>query len=277
MADYANVSANFFETLALPLRSGRGFEEDDVARNEGLGEGSVIVNQALVDKFFPSVDPLRQRLKANNRLYSVVGVVNNYNPMGPEEGARPEIFYASTDVPSASLLVRTRDVPERMAAALRNSLRRVDPQIAASEIQTLESRIDEWAAQRRFNTYLLTVFAGLAFVLALVGVYGVLTNIVASRTREIGIRLALGSPVSSVARLIAAQSMIPVLIGIAAGIGASLLLGNVLESLLFEIHGRDPMSLGLAAAGIVLLAPLAISAPLWRATRVECTTALREE
>jgi putative ABC transport system permease protein len=141
----------------------------------------------------------------------------------------------------------------------------------------MDSYVDEWLSQRRFNTLLLGIFAGLALVLAMMGIYGVLSNLVASRVREIGIRMAIGARPGAIGWLVLRQSMIPVAIGLCVGLAGSLALSRFLEALLFQVHPRDPLTLGAAAATILLLSPAAIYAPLRRATRVDCTVALREE
>jgi ABC-type antimicrobial peptide transport system permease subunit len=137
--------------------------------------------------------------------------------------------------------------------------------------------VDVWLSQRRFNTLLLEIFAGLALILAMMGIYGVLSNLVASRIREIGIRMAIGASPAAIGRLVLRQSLLPVSAGLAAGLAGSLALGRFLESLLFQVRAHDPLTLALASCTVLLISPAAIYVPLRRATRVECTVALREE
>ena len=197
--------------------------------------------------------------------------------MGVENGARPQIFSAYLKVNSATLLVRTRGDPEPLSNQIRNAIWSIDKDLPADKVETMESHLDEWQSQRKFNTLLLAIFAGLALVLAMIGVYGVLANLVAARTREIGIRVAIGATPVGIGKLVVAQSMIPVGIGLALGIAGSLALSRVLQSLLFQVPARDPFTLGMTVAAILLLSPFAIYVPLRRAIRVDCTVALREE
>lgn len=152
----------------------------------------------------------------------------------------------------------------------------VDNEIPAV-VKTMDFYLDQWQSQRKFNTLLMAIFAGLALGLAMMGIYGVLSNLVASRVREIGIRMAIGARPAGIGWLVLRQSMIPVMIGLAAGLAGSLALSRFLEALLFQVRPRDPLTLGLAACAIVLISPAAIYFPLRRATRVDCTVALREE
>src|SRR5262249_37014002 len=153
----------------------------------------------------------------------------------------------------------------------REVMRSLDRELPAVEVKPMDSYVQEWQSERKFQTLLIAIFASLALVLAMVGIYGVLSNLVAARVREIGIRMALGARPGQIGRLVLAQSMIPVTIGLAAGLGGALMLGRFLEALLFEIRPRDPVTLALAASAILLVSPAAIYVPLRRATRVDCT------
>jgi putative ABC transport system permease protein len=164
-----------------------------------------------------------------------------------------------------------------VAAGIRSAIASLDRDLASSEVRSMQYYVDEWLSQRKFNTLLLGIFAGLALLLGMMGIYGVLSNLVASRGREIGIRMAIGASPRNIAGLVVRQSLIPVAIGLAAGLGGSLALSRFLEALLFQIRPRDPLTLVLAASSILLISPAAIYRPLRRATRVDCTVALREE
>jgi len=132
-------------------------------------------------------------------------------------------------------------------------------------------------AQRKFNTLLIGVFAALALLLAMIGIYGVLSNLVASRVREIGIRMAIGASPAEIGRLILRQSMLPVTLGLAIGLAGTFALGQFLQALLFRVEPRDPLTLAASAIAILLISPVALYVPLRRATGVDCTVALREE
>ena len=153
----------------------------------------------------------------------------------------------------------------------------MDKELTADKVQTMESYLDYFQSQRKFNTLLLAIFAGLALVLAMLGIYGVLANMVASRLREIGIRMALGATPAEIGKLVLFQSMVPVVAGLAIGLACSFALGRSLEALLFQVRAHDPKTLALAVSTILFVSPVAIWIPLRRATRVDCTVALREE
>jgi putative ABC transport system permease protein len=279
VSDRAQSSPEYFNTIGLPLRAGRFFTEADLARNEQDKDGVVIVNESFARKFFYRENPIGKRLMNTDRKYryDIVGIVADYRPMGVENGPHPQIFSPYLKVNAASLLVRTRGNPEALANEIRTAVWSIDKDLPADKVETMDSHLDEWQSQRKFNTLLLTIFAGLALVLALIGVYGVLSNLVAARTREIGIRMAIGATPAGIGKLVIAQSMIPVAFGLALGLAGSLALSRLIAALLFHVHPRDPMTLGLAIAAILLLSPLAIYVPLRRAIGVDCTVALREE
>jgi ABC-type antimicrobial peptide transport system permease subunit len=274
----AYVSPNYFGVMGLRLLAGRFFTEADLALAEQDKDAVVIVNQSFAQKFFSGEDPLGRRLLKSDKknAYLIVGVVSDYRAMGVEGGARPQIFWPYLKLSSATLVARATVAPESLAQPLQKAVASVDKDLPL-EFRTMEHYVDQWQAQRKFNTLLLSVFAGLALVLALIGIYGVLANLVASRTREIGIRMALGARPVEIGRLVLRQTMIPVAIGLSAGLAGSLALGRFLEALLFQLRARDPVTLVLAVLAILLLSPAAIAIPLRRAVRVDCTVALREE
>jgi len=279
VADMAHVSPNYFQAIGLRLEAGRFFTASDLALAEQEKDAVVIVNQTLARQFFRGEDPLGARLlKADRKhAYQIVGVVSDYRPMGAEMGTRPQIFWPYLRLNSATLIVRTAAAPGFFARTIQQVVWSLDKNLPAEEVKSMDHYVNGWLSQRKFNTLLLAVFAGLALVLAMIGIYGVLSNLVASRTREIGIRMALGARPAAIGRLVLGQSMIPVTIGLAAGVAGSLALSRFLEALLFQVRARDPLTLALAAAATLLLSPLAIAVPLLRATRVDCTVALREE
>lgn len=278
MADFAQVSPEYFSVLGLPLRAGRLFTDADLALNEKDADGAVIINESFARKFFGNENAIGQRLLSSDRkrAHEVIGIVADYRPMGTENGARPQLFWPYLKLRSATLVVRTRGEPESMARALQGVVWSLDKDLPVNEVKTLDAYLDYWLAQRRFNTLLLSIFAGLALVLALLGIYGVLANLVASRTREIGIRMAIGASRAGIARLVLGQSMAPVSIGLAVGLAGSVALSRLVEALLYQVRPRDPLTLTVAVCTILVLTPVAVWLPVRRATSVDCTTALRE-
>ena len=279
MADIANVSPQYFRTIGLRLEAGRLFTDEDLAFTEKQKDAVTIVNHAFVQHFFPGENPIGKRLISGDKkhLSEIIGIVSDYRPLGAENGTRPQIFWPYLKLQRASLVVRTAAAPQSLNKAIQNAVWSLDKDIAANKVETLEEYLDYWQSQRKFNTLLLAIFAGLALTLAMMGIYGVLANLVASRVREIGIRMAIGATPAEIGKLVLLQSMLPVMVGLAIGLAGSFALGRFLEALLFQVRAHDPLTLGLAASTILLVSPVAIYIPLRRATQVDCTVALREE
>ncbi len=279
MADCAQSSPDYLGMIGMKLIAGRFFTGNDLALNEKDAGGVAIVNQAWVRKFMSGEEPLGKRIlnSGKKNAFEIVGVVSDYRPMGTENGTRPQIFWPYLKLNSASLLVRTRAAPEGMKKALQAAVAALDKSLPTDKIETMEQHLHEWLSQRQFNTLLMSVFAALALLLAMIGVYGVLANMVASRTREIGIRMALGATSSRIAALILRQSMIPVAIGLLLGLAGSFALRRFIEQLLFQVRADDSVTRALAIGLILILSPVAIYLPLRRAMSVDCTVALREE
>ncbi len=273
ISDMAKASPGYFQLIGLRLEAGRWFTDAD------LGKPVALVNRAFVKQFFPGGNPVGQHLLNSDKKVSteVVGVVSDYRAMGVENGTRPTIFWPDLALRNGTLVVRSAASPQALADQLRRMVWSVDKDLPAAAVDPMQHYVDEWLSQRRFNTLLLEIFAGLALVLAAMGIYGVLANLVASRVREIGIRMAIGATPGEIGALVLRQAMKPVAVGIVAGLAGSLVLGRFLQALLFEVKPGDPATLGAAALVILLVAPAAIYVPLRRATGVDCTVALREE
>ncbi|HEV2689947.1 MAG TPA: FtsX-like permease family protein, partial [Bryobacteraceae bacterium] len=245
IAEDVNMSPEYFQAIGLRLEAGRQFTDTDLAVAEKDGDKAAIVNQAFVRKFFSSENPLGKRLLSPDKKTAseIVGVVSDYRPLGVENGTQPAIFWPYLKVSKATLVLRTKTDPQSMTKALQSAIWAMDKDLVLTETGPMEKFVDEWTSQRKFNTLLLGIFAGLALVLAMLGIYGVLSNLVASRTREIGIRMAIGASGVEIGKLVFRQSMIPVTIGLAVGLAGSLVLSRFLEALLFQVHPRDPLTL----------------------------------
>ena len=280
LADVAHVDPQFFSVLGLRLMSGRFFTDTDLAQGERNQEtGVIVVNEAFVRKFLTGEDPVGKRLLDQTKKHAseIIGVASDFTPIGAENGKRPEIFVPNIQLDEASLLVRTRGAPQSYGKALQSAVWSLDRDLPADKVLTMDYYMNDILSQRKFNTLLIGIFAALALVLAMMGLYGVLSNVVASRVREIGIRMAIGATPAEIGRLILRQSMIPVALGLAIGLAATFALSQFLQALLFHVQARDPLTLGVAAVAILVISPLAVYVPLRRATAVDCTVALREE
>ena len=285
IADFAYASPDYLALLGLPVLAGRPLTDADLEATERAlanpkgGEGLCVVNRAFARRFFGGVNAVGQRLLNGDKKHGcqIVGVVADYRPLGAENSLRPQIFWPNLANRSASLVVRTAGAPEVAASAIRATVFSLDRGLTLDTVWPLDHWVDQWQAQRRFNTLLLSVFAGLALLLALAGIYSVLSNVVASRVREIGIRMAIGARPGQIGGLFLRQSLTPVAAGLGIGLGASLLLARFLESLLFQISARDPMMLALAALMVLVVSPMAVCLPLRRALSVDCSVTLRQE
>jgi putative ABC transport system permease protein len=284
IADFANASPNYLALLRLPVLTGRPLTDADLEVTERAranpkgGDGFCVVNRAFARRFFGGMSAIGQRLLDSDKQHGcrIVGVVADYRSLGAEYGSRAQIFWPNLANRSASLVVRTSGTAEAAASSIRATVFGMDRGLTLDTVRPLDYWVDDWQSQRKFNTLLLSLFAGLALLLALAGVYSVLSNIVASRTREIGIRVALGARQTQIGGLVLRQCLAPVAAGLGIGLGASVLLARFLESLLFQISARDPVTLAVAALVILVVSPVAAFLPLRRALAVDCSVTLRE-
>jgi putative ABC transport system permease protein len=175
------------------------------------------------------------------------------------------------------LIARTRGAPASYSKALQAAVWSLDHDLPADKVLTMDYYRNDIFAQRKFNTLLIGIFAALALLLAMIGIYGVLSNLVASRVREIGIRMAIGASPSEIGQLVLRQGMLPVALGLSIGLAGAFALSRFLDALLFRVPPRDPLTLAASAFVILLISPVALYVPLRRATAVDCTVALREE
>ena len=178
---------------------------------------------------------------------------------------------------AVSLVVRGDDAVTRVAPGIANVLAQIDPTLAVREIRTMEERVATTLSQQRFSMWLFAALAGLAFLLATVGIYSVLAYSVRSRVHEIGIRIALGAAPGDVLRLVIAEGMRPTMVGVAVGAGGAFALGGVLSKLVYGVSPADPLTFGVVAVLLAVVAAIACVIPAYRATRVHPVTALRNE
>jgi putative ABC transport system permease protein len=279
-ANYLVIAPQYFRTMGIPLRAGRAFSDGDTEESQRV----VIVNEELVRRNWPGQDPIGKRLRSQGDKMpwlTVVGVANNVRTNGPDADFQPELYIPYTQYPwllsPRFVVVRTSVAPLALASSTRREVLTLDKNQPISDIRTLDQIAGESSAQRQFLMVLLGIFAGLALILAGVGIYGVLAYSVARRTHEIGVRMALGAVRGDVMKLVLAQGLRFALFGVLAGLAGALMLTRVLTSLLFGVSPTDPVTFGLVTALLALVAFLACYIPARRATKVDPMVALRYE
>ncbi|MCW5980442.1 MAG: ABC transporter permease [Bryobacteraceae bacterium] len=278
------VTEGYLEALNIPLEAGRYFNQAD-----GIDSAPVaIVNKALVDRYWSGGGAVGRRLKIGERnsqhaWMTVAGVVGNARQQRLDLPAAPELYVlhrqgrASVYYTPQDLVVRTTGDPLRLAGLVRQTVQAVDSTVPIAAVRTIEDVLDEAVAARRIQTTLLASFGGLALLLAALGVYGVTSYSVARRTREIGLRMALGALPSAVLRSVLRQGIGLALVGIAAGVPATLLIARALDSFLFGVSAADPLTFAGVAAALLVAAAFASYLPARRATRIDPMAALRQE
>jgi len=272
------VSPGYLRTLGIPLR-GRDFDERDTAESQPV----TIISEEMARRYWPGEDPLGRPVtlrSLGNRTYTIIGVAGDVRSIGPDAEPGP-MAYVSTAVFAraiqSSLVVRTRTEPAAQTATVRGVLRSIDANVPVFNIQTVEQLLYDSLGSRRFNMFLLGSFAGVALLLASVGLFGVMAYLVSQRTREIGVRLALGARPRDVFRLVIGRGMLLALVGAVVGAAGAFGLARFLETLLFQIRPTDPLTFTVAPALLLGVALLACYIPARRAMKVDPMVALRCE
>jgi len=279
-ADFEPVSPRYFETLGIPILKGRAFTPAD---KEGTPPVA-IVNQVLARKLFPDGDAVGHRIRRSGARdwETIAGVVGQVHLESQTEKVHPQVYFPAAQtslypVPVADFAVRTAGAPLAIVHDVRRQVWAIDKDQPVTRVETLEEVVSASVAQRRFQATLLLLFASVALLLAVVGVYGVISYAVAQRTPEIGLRLALGAQRHNILSLTMARALRPILAGLAAGLAGALAASRLLTSLLFEVKPSDPATFVLVAALLGVVALGACLIPARRATRVDPMVALRYE
>jgi putative ABC transport system permease protein len=278
-ADIHMVSSGYFQTMGIPLERGRAFTERDSAGAPRV----MVISETMARQFWPGADPIGQKVTMKDwgpdLTGTIVGVVGDVKLDGLEQSTRSAIYWPSKQFFSlfSTLVVRTDVASQAIVPAIKAAIWSVNPDQTIASAETMESAVSEQFAPRRFNLALLGAFAGLALLLAALGVYGVLVQSVEQRTREIGVRMALGAQRSDVLRLVISQGLKMSLLGIAAGLACAWASMHLMASLLFGVAPRDPLTFAAAAVLLTVIALLACWVPARRATRVDPIVALRYE
>ena len=277
-AEWNVVSPGYFGTIGMRLLRGRDFD----ARDSASGEPTIIVNETLARTMFPGQDALGRRIRSwrdENVLRTIVAVVADVRYFGRDDALRGLVYvpHAQNGWRSMILNVRTHGEPTQVIASIRDRIHELDKGLAVANLRTMTSILERSVAPRRASVLLLVLFAIVAAVLAAVGLYGVLSQVVAQRVHEIGIRMALGARAGDVLRMIVAHGMRLAALGIAIGLLGALGLTRLMRGLLYEVSTADPMTYGGIALLLLAVAFLASFLPALRAARVDPMVTLRQE
>ncbi len=290
IVDFRVISAGYLAALRARLMYGRGIDEHD-----GPDAAPVaLVNTTMARRFWPAGDPtgssIRLRALGSNTsvpwlpehmadAFTIVGVVGDITESRLGDNVRPVVYLSYRQSPSryGHLLVRTEGRTLNVYETVQRELRAIDPDLGMYDVQSMENVLDQAVASPRLNSMLLWVFAGAALILCAVGIYGVTSYVVARRTREFAIRLAVGAPPTTIFQMVTGDGAAVVLIGIGAGIAGALLLARALSSFVFGVAAIDGPTLMVSASIVFAVAMLACWRPAWRATRVDPMTVLRTE
>jgi len=281
------VSPGYFETLGIPLLAGREFDERDgpvVPAPEGWPYRAAVVNQTFAERYFDGENPIGRHVGIGEdpgtpTPIEIVGLARNAHYMGVREDPRPQIFFPlrQASIESVTAYVRTKAEPTAVLSGLRREMADLDPGIAIYEVSTLEDLARRSVVNERLIAGLSTALASIATLLSVVGLYGVMAFLVTRRTREIGIRMALGALARQVAGAVLREAGALVGVGLAVGLGAAWWLGRYIESQLYGVAPADPRTILLAAGSLCAVAAVAALLPAWRAARVSPMAALRDE
>ena len=275
LADFREISPNYFKMMGIPLLGGRAFTDSD----EQNAPKVAIVSKAFSTRYAQGEDLIGRRVRIEDDWHTVVGTVSDVRQSGLDEEAAPHIYipYLQYSPERAGVLVRTTGDPLSMVGAVRTAIQNVDHDQPIYNISTMAGMISTAVAPRRLNLVLLGSFALVALVLAAVGIYGVMANLVTQRTGEIGLRMALGAQPRDVLRLFVARGLRLALLGVAVGLGASFALARLMATLLYGVSASDPITFAAITVLLLSVALLACFIPARRASKVDPMVALRYE
>ena len=289
---WVTISPGYFDVFKIPVKRGRAFNERDTQNSPGV----VIINETMARRFWEKGDPLSERLVigrgvmrefADEPERQIIGVVGDVRAGGLRNEPGPMMYIPQAQVPDAAnalnvgltpmaWVVRTEVAPLSVSAAVQEQLRQASG-LPVSNVRSMDEVISISTSRERFNMWLMTVFGGSALLLAAIGIYGLMAYSVEQRTQEIGIRLALGAPISHVKNMVIRQGMILAVVGVVVGLVASFLLARLVASFLYGVQARDPLVFVLAPLVLTAIAFLAVWLPARRAARIDPIIALRAE
>jgi predicted permease len=278
---YRVVTPDYFTTVGMTLRAGRLLGASDTRESP-----AVVVNEALVKAYYPNENPIGKDVylgAPDNRLFDhgpIVGVVSDTRDAGLGSDPLPTVYMTLAMMPALrqlSYVIRTDGNPSAVLGSTRAIIRAADATVPVRDVRTMDEILGSALAPARWSLFLLGAFAAVAVVIALLGVFGLLSYLVTQSAREFGIRMALGATPEVVRSMVVRRAAVLVSIGLVIGLGSAVLLTRFMTSLLYEVAPTDPLTFGLVAAGMVVAALLASYLPALRATRVDPAIALRAE
>jgi putative ABC transport system permease protein len=281
--DFFNIGLGYFRTMGIPVLKGRDFDQRDQQKSTPV----IIINETLAERFFPNEDPIGKHIhpgistieNEDSVMREIVGVVGDVRNRSLTAEAKPSFYIPQTQTPfgQMTLIVRTANDPHAAVTAVTREVASLDKELPVFGVKTLDEYVATSVAGPRFNSTLLGIFAIVALVLTVVGLYGVMSYSVAQRTGEIGIRMALGAQTKDVLRLIVGQGFKLVVVGVTIGLLGAFALTRLLASLLFGVTAKDPLTFVAVTVVLAVVALLACYLPARRATKVDPLVALRYE
>jgi len=282
-ADFFTTGVGYFRTMGIPIIKGRDFDD----RDKHGATPVIIITETFARQYFPNEDPIGKRIHPgissiegeDSTMREIVGVVGDVRNRSLSTESRPAYYVPQTQIPFSQMVavVKTTSEPHGLISAVTKQVAAMDQDIPLFGVKTMEEYISTSVAAPRFSTTLLSIFAGVALVLTVVGLYGVMSYSVAQRTNEIGIRLALGAQARDVLLMIVKQGSVLILLGLVIGLAGAFALTRLIASLLFGVTAKDPFTFAAVAVLLAAVALLACYVPAWRATKVDPMEALRCE
>ncbi len=285
-AGFNQVSADYYRTFGIPIARGRAFTEADRAASVPVA----IVNDALVKRFFPNVDPLTQRISVEQLIpgvtklgppieWQIVGVYNDVKNGGPKDDGFAEIDvpFDQSPWPQSGVSVRASGDPASLQQSIAAVVRSIDPDLPMAGVKTMDQLVNESLSNDRFNTALFSSFAGVALLLAALGIYGVMSFVVAQRTHEIGLRMALGAGRGAVLMQVLKEGMLSAMAGVVIGSAGAYLVGRAMKGMFYGVGSFDYVAFSVVAGTLLAAAALACLVPARRAASVDPMVALRQD